>query len=379
MGGIPSTKINEIDSNVNSNRDAILRDAVENFAEQAYSSGSNVDGLKLVLTNKRARAAFMKFLDEDDDKKNSQFFQDIERLSRSSPTEIAEGAKSLIEQYQKPEVESDVGAANSILSDINSLLSGGEAANADDIKGALQSAMNETIVLMALSVFPRFIGSEAYKEWRKEESSLAVAAASAAANPGGGTAISNSLVTSISDQDGQQNSEFLQSSLSYIQPQKIENLFGSGSWMGAFVSAAEGLPICVTLADANPLNPGFPLIYVNKVFENTTGYKRERIRGTNCRFLQREKSERESIAMLSSALANAQPVKVAITNFRSDGTPFRNLLAMKPVFDTDRKYSFVVGVQFDISTPGTNAKHIRMVDSLLSLLPNVVPRGAAIM
>eukprot|EP01042_Synura_sphagnicola_P005762 gene5762-7353_t len=318
MGGIPSTKINEIDSNVNSNRDAILRDAVENFAEQAYSSGSNVDGLKLVLTNKRARAAFMKFLDEDDDKKNFQFFQDIERLSRSSPTEIAEGAKSLIEQYQKPEVESDVGAANSILSDINSLLSGGEAANADDIKGALQSAMNETIVLMALSVFPRFIGSEAYKEWRKEESSLAVAAASAAANPGGGTAISNSLVTSISDQDGQQNSEFLQSSLSYIQPQKIENLFGSGSWMGAFVSAAEGLPICVTLADANPLNPGFPLIYVNKVFENTTGYKRERIRGTNCRFLQREKSERESIAMLSSALANAQPVKVAITNFRSD-------------------------------------------------------------
>ena len=166
--------------------------------------------------------------------------------------------------------------------------------------------------------------------------------------------------------------------MTYIQPTSVERLFGSGTWLGSLISAAEGLPICVTLADASHDNPGFPLIYVNKVFESTTGFKRERIRGTNCRFLQREKTERDSISLLSSALANAQPVKVAITNYRVDGTPFKNLLAMKPIFDMAGKYCYVVGVQFDITAPGSNAKYMRMVDSLLSLLPNVVPSGGAI-
>ena len=47
-------------------------------------------------------------------------------------------------------------------------------------------------------------------------------------------------------------------------------------------------------------------------------------------------AEQESIARISMALKEAQPVRVAITNFRKDGRPFRNLLAMKPIMDQVR-------------------------------------------
>ena len=63
----------------------------------------------------------------------------------------------------------------------------------------------------------------------------------------------------------------------------------------------------------------------------------------NCRFLQRgrepgDRAEEESIARLTEALREAKPAKVAITNWRKDGTPFRNLLAIKPIMDQNGDY-----------------------------------------
>jgi PAS domain S-box-containing protein len=122
---------------------------------------------------------------------------------------------------------------------------------------------------------------------------------------------------------------------------------------------------------------GFPLIYVNHYFEKISGYKREDIMGVNCKFLQRDgrgnsRSETESVERLSHALRSAETVKVALTNFRKDGTPFKNLLTMKPVFDMRGEYEYVIGVQFDISSKKSSAYALRLVDSLVKFLPSVV-------
>jgi hypothetical protein len=63
----------------------------------------------------------------------------------------------------------------------------------------------------------------------------------------------------------------------------------------------------------------------------------------NCRFLQKgrqegHEAETESIARLTEALREAKPLKVAITNWRKDGTAFRNLLAIKPIMDQNGDY-----------------------------------------
>ena len=51
---------------------------------------------------------------------------------------------------------------------------------------------------------------------------------------------------------------------------------------------------------------------------------------------------------------------------------FLNLLSMKPVFDAKGVYSFVVGVQYDFSRADLHIQDIKLVDDLLSILPNVL-------
>ena len=44
---------------------------------------------------------------------------------------------------------------------------------------------------------------------------------------------------------------------------------------------------------------------------------------------------------------------------------------MKPVFNRDGEYCYVIGVQYDYSQTDTHIQDIKLVDDLLSILPNV--------
>jgi len=120
---------------------------------------------------------------------------------------------------------------------------------------------------------------------------------------------------------------------------------------------------------------GFPLIYVNKQFEVTTGYQRSEILGQNCRFLQSDVAEEASIKRLSEALRSAQPVKAAITNKNKNGPIFKNLLAMKPLFDERGDYAYVLGIQFDITSPESTPARLKMANELLMMVPDQVFDG----
>eukprot|EP01041_Mallomonas_annulata_P001967 gene1967-3820_t len=367
MGGGASSA-----SNAGGNDDALennaRKEAVEEFVEQAYVDSSKTDGLHIILSNPRGRAAFIKFLNTENGSENLQFFQDLEKVRRTEDSDLAADAKALVATYKVSDAPTDAGLTDNVSASAESILSKQTAGGGDDdLMTSVFNASNETLVMMALNVFPNFIGSESYKTWREEEAKAVVEAKALPVTASPGTIIDPAItaVAALADQ-----------SATYVKPELIGNLFRNDSWLGTLISAAEGLPICVTLADARESSPGFPLIYVNRVFEAMTLHPREAIRGTNCKFLQhKDLSEKDSISALSSALANAQPVKVAITNVRRDGTPFKNLLAMKPIFDLDGKYVYVVGVQFDISAPGSNAKAMKLVDSLITLLPNTIPAG----
>lgn len=118
-------------------------------------------------------------------------------------------------------------------------------------------------------------------------------------------------------------------------------MLGCNQWLRALLSSLENIPVCVSVAAASSASRGFPLIYVNKSFERATGYQRSEVLGKNCKFLQTgkhgEAAEPESIAKLTAALSAKEAIKITITNFRKDGTPFRNLLAVKPIFDEKGK------------------------------------------
>jgi len=373
---------------------------INEFADQGYLDGSKIVGLKNVLESPEGREYFINYLNSVNDTEDINFFQELEGLKQTDASTLANSAQKFVQQYKtspdadgKPDpglkkYENDQPANDLVVAISEALV---KATQPNDIDTAIDSAMNETIAIMALRRFPQFLQSQYYRDWRnaeqkKVQEEVAKTRAQLPA-PGGKKNPTADVLSKVLNKNGEPVDSLTARAMAYIQPEMVEKIFTSGSWLATFVAAAEGLPICVTLANAHEIrDPSFPLIYVNKMFESTTGYRREKIRGTNCRFLQRHypdpppHSETDSISLLATALANAQPVKVAISNFCSPGEPhhgrpFKNLLAMKPVFDLDRKYCFVVGVQFDVSAPGSNAKNMRMVDSLLSLLPNIVPYG----
>ena len=226
----------------------------------------------------------------------------------------------------------------------------------------LNLVKNQAIALMILGAFPWFVASKAYQDWCESELRSNVTCEGR-----------EDRLDELFSLKEDATEETISLAMASVDAKEIDRLLASGSWLDSLLAAVEDLPICVSLSTADISRKGFPLIYVNKAFESTTGYMRSEITGQNCRFLQTgEICEQDVIDKLSAALSSAVPVKVAITNYRKDGSTFLNLLAMKPIFDTRGKYRFVIGVQFDVTSEGDKITKINLIDDLLSILPNVV-------
>lgn len=101
--------------------------------------------------------------------------------------------------------------------------------------------------------------------------------------------------------------------------------------------------IAAVLSD--PRQPDNPIIECNTAFEELTGYRREEILGRNCRFLSGAQTEPWLTETLRSGIRRRQPVMVEITNYRKDGTPFRNAVMIAPIFDDDGELLYFLGSQ----------------------------------
>ena len=117
--------------------------------------------------------------------------------------------------------------------------------------------------------------------------------------------------------------------------------------------ALEEAPIGITISD--PDRPDNLLIYVNDSFEELTGYPREETLGRNCRFLQGEDSDPETIAEMRETIDEERPVSVELRNYRRDGEEFWNKVDIAPLRDDDGTVTNYVGFQTDI-TPRKRAE-----------------------
>lgn len=141
-------------------------------------------------------------------------------------------------------------------------------------------------------------------------------------------------------------------------------------WFNRMVTTVENLPICVTISNAKKNILGFPLLYVNKQFEKITRYNRADIVGKNCNFLQPDEPPRKEelqYVLMKNSLEVSKPVSVIITNYKADGTPFKNLIALKPVTDRYGNYIFVIGIQTEV-TEELNLTDIKNVIDLIDIL-----------
>jgi PAS domain S-box-containing protein len=117
---------------------------------------------------------------------------------------------------------------------------------------------------------------------------------------------------------------------------------------------------------------GWPLVYVNRAFENLTQYSRQESLGRTCSFLHSEHTERGQVQLVSEALRTNMACKVALVNRRKDGSEFLNLLATQPVYNLHGELIYMVGVQYDVTKKDASIKEIKLVDDLLRMVANIL-------
>lgn len=103
----------------------------------------------------------------------------------------------------------------------------------------------------------------------------------------------------------------------------------------------------VTLSD--PDLPDSPLVYVNRVFEEMSGYRQDEMIGRNCRFLQGEDHDQPALETLREAIKQHQACTVTLRNYRKDGELFLNKLSIRPLVDRENRVIYYLGIQYDLS------------------------------
>ncbi|KAF5737771.1 adagio protein 3 [Tripterygium wilfordii] len=111
-------------------------------------------------------------------------------------------------------------------------------------------------------------------------------------------------------------------------------------------------PTSFVVSDA--LEPDFPVIYVNTVFEIFTGYRADEVLGRNCRFLQNRdpRAQRRHplvdpvvVSEIRRCVEEGIEFQGELLNFRKDGIPLVNRLRLAPIRDDDGVVTHIIGIQ----------------------------------
>ena len=113
-----------------------------------------------------------------------------------------------------------------------------------------------------------------------------------------------------------------------------------------FKQVVENINYGITITKADGTNE---ILYVNKAFENLTGYSKKEAIGKNCRFLQKEDRDQKALLAIKDGIKNNHKVQTEIRNYKKDGTLFYNAVSISPVYDNDKNITHLVGIQKDVT------------------------------
>jgi PAS domain S-box-containing protein len=111
-------------------------------------------------------------------------------------------------------------------------------------------------------------------------------------------------------------------------------------------AALSRLPLAVVLT--NPRLEDNPIVYANEAFGTLTGYRCRDVIGRNPRFMQGDATEPGCIAELRRAIAKGTDITLDITNYRADGSPFRNRVSVSPVKAENGEIALFLGIHRDV-------------------------------
>ncbi|MGV3607238.1 MAG: PAS domain S-box protein [Planctomycetaceae bacterium] len=93
----------------------------------------------------------------------------------------------------------------------------------------------------------------------------------------------------------------------------------------------------------------FPIIYVSPGFQRLTGYTADEAIQQNCSFLQGKETDQATVAHILESIQQGKACDVELINYRKDGSPFWNHLALAPVCDEQGKATHFIAVMTDVT------------------------------
>ncbi|MDN4504004.1 diguanylate cyclase [Alteromonadaceae bacterium BrNp21-10] len=125
----------------------------------------------------------------------------------------------------------------------------------------------------------------------------------------------------------------------------------------AVVENAQDIVI-VTEADTldSPIGP--KIVYVNKAFENISGYSAEEVMGETPRILQGKFTDEQSLKRVKNALKQQLPVRESILNYAKNGRPYWLDMNIIPLKNKYQQVTHFVAIERDITEQRFHAEQL---------------------
>ncbi|MHA7873846.1 PAS domain-containing protein [Roseivivax sp.] len=127
-----------------------------------------------------------------------------------------------------------------------------------------------------------------------------------------------------------------------VTPRKLSAVLDDRAALAGFSRLSLAMVI------TNPNAPDNPIVYVNDAFERTTGYSRSSVIGRNCRFLQGQRTDKDDVDRIRTAVEKCRDVSVDILNYRASGEPFLNRLIIAPILGEGGEPMYYLGLQKEL-------------------------------
>ncbi|MBN2167377.1 MAG: PAS domain S-box protein [Marinilabiliaceae bacterium] len=134
--------------------------------------------------------------------------------------------------------------------------------------------------------------------------------------------------------------------------------------------AVEQSPISIMITDTNGT-----LEYVNKGFENITGYSKEEAAGINSPFFIAPKGDSKFMDALWQNLQEGKIWTGQVSNYRKDGTIYWEKVMISPVFNDNRSISNYIAIKEDVTEIKTLTESLRNSNETMSTITENLPVG----
>mmetsp|Transcript_18713 Transcript_18713/g.41653 ORF Transcript_18713/g.41653 Transcript_18713/m.41653 type:complete len:512 (+) Transcript_18713:186-1721(+) len=421
-GGVSTTATTRIEKRENiRDRNKLVRD-VEKFILNVYSTCSRSDAMWLLLWNQRGVTAFGHFVESERADEYFTLFNEtnkVRKVLKPNVYVLRKYMKTIIKDYIEQTSPYHITIAARLKRDMESTLTDKlEEVNnpVEHIFSVIMKLQIEMVRLMARDQLNRFLFSKFYKNWRAYERGRAIASngencsheikgfyrnhpkamssctgseRSNGSSPPPRKTLNDSLRGCATFDNRQHPEAYIVPAFPVVVPEDalsaafvnfdapfLNSLLDWQSWMSSLLGSVEILPVAFSLARAKSKSLGYQLVYVNKHFESSFGFKRSSVLGWDCKdFLHCPETEKKNTADLAEGLRNKEQVSSILTSVRGDGTRFKQLLVLRPVLDEKGALVLVMGVHFEITdAEAADPQQLRRkaAEDLLATLPDII-------